>query len=131
MAGENDSIACTVDGRHVVVVGGLIRNFGDERNGGGIGEIRDLVQLPITDARVIVLKPRRTDRHAEDSLRPAPMNARPPHRDAVRGLRAPTTVGRSARQILHCAGISILQPGNSDASAALTSRRNSSDVNGL
>src|SRR5262249_21616390 len=85
--------------RYVVVVCRLIGHFRDNRNRGGVGEIGDLVKLPIIDGGVVILKPWGADDHTEHGFLSTPMYAGLAHRNAIGKLRAPFAITGSASQI--------------------------------
>src|SRR5437899_501630 len=100
VAAEYDPIIGAVNWRDVVIGRGLIWNLGDDRNGGRVGEVGDLVKLPIFDRIVIVLVTRRAHHHAEDRFHSAPMHTGLAHGNAVGVLRCINAKTGRTRKVL-------------------------------
>src|SRR5206468_1646242 len=83
---EQDPAIGSVNRRNVIEVGGLVRYLLNDWSL-ILTQPADLVHLPVIGRADLKLLRRRTDHHAEESLRSGPVHARLAHGDPIRTLK--------------------------------------------
>ena len=101
VAREDQAAVAQVRRTHVVAVGRLARDLGDD-GALALTETADFVELPVA-VDVLVLLRRRADDHAEDGLAAVPGHGRVAHGDRVRALRAAVAVAGFLGQVAQAA----------------------------